>query len=102
MLSLVSGVVFAFYKTNLHDGLMKITPYGKMSLTNYIAQSGVGALIFFPFGLGLASRCGYALSLVIGVAVFVLQAAFCRWWLRGHRQGPLESLWHRMTWLGAK
>jgi uncharacterized protein len=39
---------------------------------------------------------------VIGVAVFVLQAAFCRWWLRGHRQGPLESLWHRLTWLGAK
>ena len=76
--------------------------YGRMSLTNYIAQSVVGALIFFPFGLGLASRCGYALSLVIGVAVFVLQAAFCRWWLRGHRQGPLESLWHRLTWLGAK
>ena len=50
--------------------------YGRMSLTNYIAQSVVGALIFFPFGLGLASRCGYALSLVIGVAVFVLQAAF--------------------------
>ena len=67
--------------------------YGRMSLTNYIAQSVVGAL---------ASRCGYALSLVIGVAVFVLQAAFCRWWLRGHRQGPLESLWHRLTWLGAK
>ena len=43
-----------------------------------------------------------ALSLVIGVAVFVLQAAFCRWWLRGHRQGPLESLWHRLTWLGAE
>ena len=38
MLILVSGVVFAFYKTNLHDGLMKITPYGKMSLTNYITQ----------------------------------------------------------------
>lgn len=47
-----------------------------MSLTNYIAQSVVGALIFFPFGLGLASRCGYALSLVIGVAVFVLQRLF--------------------------
>lgn len=61
--------------------------YGRMSLTNYIAQSVVGALIFFPFGLGLASRCGYALSLVIGVAVFVLQAAFCRWWLRGHPAG---------------
>ncbi len=49
--------------------------YGRMSLTNYIAQSVVGALIF-PFGFGLASRCGYALSLVIGVAVFVSPGGF--------------------------
>lgn len=73
--------------------------YGRMSLTNYIAQSVVGALIFFPFGLGLAARCGYAASLLIGLSVFVLQVVFCRWWLRHHRQGPLESLWHRLTWL---
>ena len=64
--------------------------YGRMSLTNYIAQSVVGALIFFPFGLGLASRCGYALSLVIGVAVFVLQAAFCRWWTAGKSLAPSD------------
>lgn len=76
--------------------------YGRMSLTNYITQSVAGALIFFPFGLGLASCCGYTLSLVIGLGVFVLQVAFCRWWLRSHRQGPLESLWHRLTWLGSK
>lgn len=75
--------------------------YGRMSLTNYIAQSVAGALIFFPFGLGLASRCGYTLSLAVGLGVFALQVAFCRWWLRSHRQGPLESLWHRLTWLGS-
>lgn len=32
----------------------------------------------------------------------VLLAAFCKWWLKRHRQGPLEHLWHRWTWLGAR
>lgn len=73
--------------------------YGRMSLTNYITQSVAGALIFFPFGLGLASRCGYTLSLLIGLGIFLVQTALCRRWLRRHRQGPLEALWHRLTWL---
>ena len=28
--------------------------YGRMSLTNYISQSIIGSLIFFPYALGLA------------------------------------------------
>lgn len=73
--------------------------YGKMSLTNYITQSIAGAFIYFPFGLYLAPYCGYALSLCIGLALFFLQVRFCKWWLKRHKQGPLESLWHRLTWL---
>lgn len=75
--------------------------YGRMSLTNYVSQSVAGALIYFPFGLYLAPRCGYTLSLLIAVGIFLLQMVFCRWWLARHRQGPLEGLWHRLTWLGS-
>lgn len=76
--------------------------YGRMSLTNYISQSILGALIYFPFGLYLAPYCGYAVSLLVGVVLLVLQVMFCRWWLSRHKQGPLETLWHRLTWLGSK
>ncbi|MCS2449416.1 DUF418 domain-containing protein [Bacteroides thetaiotaomicron] len=24
---------------------------------------------------------------------------FCNWWLRSHRQGPLEWLWKKATWI---
>ncbi len=75
--------------------------YGKMSLTNYIAQSIIGAVIYFPFGLYFAPYCGYTFSLLIGVFIFVLQVKFCRWWLARHKQGPLERIWHKWTWLGA-
>ncbi|WP_262493671.1 DUF418 domain-containing protein [Millionella massiliensis] len=27
---------------------------------------------------------------------------FCCWWLSRHKQGPLEALWHRLTWLGSR
>ena len=76
--------------------------YGRMSLTNYISQSILGALIYFPFGLYLAPYCGYAVSLLVGVVLLVLQVMFCRWWLSRHKQGPLEALWHRLTWLGSR
>ena len=76
--------------------------YGRMSLTNYICQSVAGALIYFPIGLNLAPYCGYTVSLLIGVAVFLLQVLLSRWWLSRHRQGPLETLWHKWTWLKLK
>ena len=76
--------------------------YGRMSLTNYITQSIAGAIIYFPFGLYLAPYCGYTLSLLVGFVLFLLQVQFCKWWLKGHKQGPLESLWHKWTWMYSK
>ena len=99
MLILVSGVIFAFYRTNLHDWLMKITPYGKMSLTNYITQSIIGSLLFYNWGLALHSQLGITASFLVGVALFIIQLAFCRWWMSRHAHGPLEYLWKRATWL---
>ncbi len=73
--------------------------YGRMSLTNYVSQSIIGSLIFFPYALGLASALGIAWSFVIGLGVMFAQIGFCHWWLKSHKQGPLESIWHRLTWL---
>ena len=56
--------------------------YGRMSLTNYISQSIIGSLIFFPYALGLASTLGIAWSFVVGLGVMSAQIWFCRRWLR--------------------
>lgn len=81
----------------LTDGLRF---YGKMSLTNYVSQSVLGALIFFPFALGLAPHLGYIASFAVGFVAMLAQIRFCRWWLSHHTYGPLEGLWHRWTWIG--
>lgn len=102
MLVIVSGVVLLFYKTSAHDALLKIAPYGKMSLTNYIGQSVIGGMIFYHWGFGLYRWSGHTTSFLLGVAVVLLQYLFCRWWLKRHTRGPLEELWRRGTWIGSK
>ena len=85
---LVSSFVLLYRKRMLQESCFSSAFYGKMSLTNYIAQSIMGAIIYFPFGLYLAPYCGYTISLLIGFALFLLQVSFCKWWLASHKQGP--------------
>lgn len=97
---LIASFVLLYQNGRFRKAVADLRFYGKMSLTNYITQSILGALIYFPFGLYLAPYCGYTLSLLIGIVVFMLQVRFCKWWLRSHKQGPLESIWHKWTWIG--
>lgn len=89
-LVLIASFVILFQRENFSKAVTNLRYYGKMSLTNYISQSITGAIIYFPFGLYLAPYCGYTLSLLIEIILFLLQAKFCKWWLSRHRQGPLE------------
>ena len=101
-LVLVASFVLSYRNGKFAEAVGGLRFYGRMSLTNYIAQSVLGAFVYFPFGLYLAPHCGYTASLAIGLLIFLLQMRFCKRWLSGHRQGPLEYVWHRWTWLGAK
>ncbi|MCX4278989.1 MULTISPECIES: DUF418 domain-containing protein [Muribaculum] len=99
MLVLVSGILFAFYRTNMHDLLMKITPYGKMSMTNYVTQSIIGSMIYYNWGFGMHAHLGITASFLLGIVLFVLQYMFCRWWISSHSHGPMEYMWKRATWI---
>ena len=99
---LVASFVLLYQKESFKKLTAGLRFYGKMSLTNYISQSIMGAIIYFPFALYLAPYCGYTVSLLIGFVLFLLQVNFCKWWLKGHKQGPLEGLWHKLTWINSK
>lgn len=100
-LVLIASFVLLYQNKRFCGKVSSLRFYGRMSLTNYITQSIVGAFIYFPFGLYLASYCGYTASLLVGIFTFLLQVRFCKWWLGRHKQGPLESIWHKWTWIGA-
>lgn len=99
-LVLVASFMLLYQNRKFSKAVSNLRFYGKMSLTNYITQSIIGAIIYFPFGLYLAPYCGYTISLFIGFFVFLMQVKFCKWWLVRHKQGPLEYIWHRWTWIG--
>lgn len=97
---LIASFVLLYQNRRFSKAVGNLRFYGRMSLTNYITQSIIGAAIYFPFGLYLAPYCGYTLSLLVGIFTFMLQVKCCKWWLGKHRQGPLERIWHKWTWMG--
>ena len=99
-LVLVASFVILYQNSKFSHTVNNLRFYGKMSLTNYITQSIIGAAIYFPFGLHLAPYCGYTVSLLIGLFTFFMQVIFSKWWLGKHKQGPLEYIWHKWTWIG--
>lgn len=99
---LVSSIILLYYTTKCKDILKRLAPYGRMSLTNYITQSVVGAMLFYGWGFGLHKELCITYSALVGVGLFIIQYMFNIWWLRGHRQGPLEWLWKRATWIKFK
>lgn len=100
MALLVSGFVL-LYNMKIGQKMLNIfTPFGKMSMTNYIMQSILGSIIYFGFGFGFYKYTGATYSLLIGISLMIAQWIFCHWWLKNHQRGPLECIWHKLTWIG--
>ena len=100
MLMIVSGVTLLYYNTSAKNWLIKIAPYGKMSLTNYLTQSIFGGMLFYGWGYGLYQYCGHTASFMMGVGFIIFQFLFCTWWSRHHKRGPFEEIWNQATWFG--
>jgi uncharacterized protein len=79
--------------------MLKLAPYGRMALTNYVMQSLIGTTLLFGFGCGLLGDIGATATLGIAIVVFVAQRYFSKWWLERYKFGPLEWLWRSLTFL---
>jgi uncharacterized protein len=101
MLLLVTGFALLFRRPASARVLGALRWMGRMSLTSYMMQSIVGTTLYYGFGFGLYAVTGTVAAISIGIVLAVLQGAFSAWWLRRHKQGPLETVWHRLTWIGA-
>lgn len=76
-------------------------PVGSTTLTNYLTQSLVCALLFTGYGAALVGEAPPVGVLAIALLLFSAQVLASRWWLRRYRYGPLEWLlraWTTLTW----
>ncbi|MFI2357801.1 DUF418 domain-containing protein [Streptomyces anulatus] len=76
-----------------------LAPAGRMSLTNYLGQSLVCALLFTGFGAALIGRVPPIGVAAIALTLFTAQTVASRWWLTHHAYGPLEYLLRAWTTL---
>lgn len=70
-----------------------LSAIGKLSLSNYLAQSIVMTLIFYGYGAGLYNTLSLSSSLGIALILFALQVILSNLWLKAYLFGPAEWLW---------
>jgi uncharacterized protein len=103
LLMIVSAVVSAWYAfAGFRRALSHLCTFGRASLTNYLLQSVIGSFIFCGYGLACYRKLGITYAVLVGVCMVIVQYLFIRWWFKSHPRGPLEGLWRKLTWLGAK
>lgn len=99
MTFLVSLFLYLYNNRKVRQKLKIFTYPGRMSLSNYIFQSLIGATLYYGFGFGLYKYTGATLCFLIGIAISLLLGFFSYYWLKKHKQGPLEAIWHKLTWI---
>ncbi|WP_421384127.1 DUF418 domain-containing protein [Bacillus salacetis] len=78
--------------------LKPLAAAGRMSLTNYLAQSIIGTLIFYNYGLGLYGEVTLATGTWLAAGIFFIQVIISELWLSKFGQGPMEKLWRILTY----
>lgn len=92
------GFTLLYYRYKGQKVLDRIAPVGRMSVTNYMAQSIVGVFLFYGFGGNFAVEFNYLQSFLLGAAFCVIQIAYSNWWIKRFYYGPMEWLWRSLTW----
>jgi uncharacterized protein len=99
MLLIISLFVILFRVDSFKKLSKLLQVYGRMSLSNFVLQSLIGSYLFYPYGLNLSVRCGVFISALIGMLIASVQILLSIWWLGKFKQGPLEYLWHKATYI---
>lgn len=101
-LALAYAAAFVLLWDRARPALRHLAPVGRMALTNYLAQSILGTIIFYGIGFGLVGRLQPLSIYAAALLIFAAQLLVSRWWLSRHEQGPAEALWRRATYAGKR
>lgn len=75
-----------------------IAAVGQRSMTCYLAQSVVWAIVFTPFLLNLSGTLTVATTALLAATTWLITVALADWMRRTARRGPFEALVRRFTY----
>jgi len=96
---LAAGFVYLYELPSMQKRLSWFAPYGRMALTNYVAQSLIGTFFFFNWGLGYIGKLRNIELLLVGLTILAVQMIISYYWLKKFRYGPLEWAWRSLTYM---
>ena len=91
----IIGFFMLWQYTKAPQVLKYLAPAGRMSLTNYIAQSLISVLLFS--GLGYYGQWPPMKLAFCATVVYIFQLLLSTWWLQRKQQGPLEYVWRKLA-----
>ncbi|MGG1829645.1 DUF418 domain-containing protein [Bacillus pumilus] len=87
-----------FYYSKAAEGLKRLLAgLGRLSLSNYLAQSIICTTIFYSYGLGLFGQMGSIFGLLLAVGLYTAQLFISYLYLKKWRRGPVE--WMMGKWV---
>lgn len=97
-LTLIAFLVL-LYQIPFYKKYLKQFRYcGQMSLTVYSIQCILGSFVFYNWGLGMGIYSQQTIGLVLGILFFYLIHKFSKYWIKKYQRGPIEAIWHKLTW----
>ncbi len=89
--------VMLYRKVKPEKWLVKLAPYGRMALTNYVMQSILGTMLLYGWGFGFLGEISNTYTFLIAIGLIIVQTWGSKIWLQHFRYGPLEWLWRSLT-----
>jgi len=98
MLAIASGICWLYGAGRLRIASTYLQDAGRMTLTNYMTQCILLALLFSGAGLGIFNTMPYWSYLLLAIGIYTAQVFLSRWWLSNFQCGPVEWLWRRQSY----
>ena len=98
MFAIASGICWWYHSGRLRSLWPYLQAMGRMTLTNYMTQCVLLALIFSGAGLHVPGTMPYGFYVLLAIGIYILQLFASRWWLSNFQYGPVEWLWRKQSY----
>ncbi|SDE22629.1 DUF418 domain-containing protein [Kordiimonas lacus] len=94
----IALVGFLLNGTRFRLGFNAVSKVGKAALSNYLFQTLACTTIFYGFGLSLFGELPRWQTAFVVLGVWATQLVLSHLWFKRFEKGPVEALWHRLTY----
>ncbi len=91
----VITIIYLCRKQNMGKIACALAAVGRLSLTNYLAESILAACFMLWFGLRLATQLHISEYYLVALAILIIIFVFSHYWTKYFQTGPIEYLIRR-------